>query len=198
LEDTLVHAVILRSSVAALGLVALAAIPLEQAAAKDYPVCYKTKEYEPTRLVLNISYHSKLPTTRYTGKQEVWDADGKQAYVENYKNVMAVFDGSIVTSAGGKYGYGQPKGAHLGGTSYFVRGGKGIGPSNGQQNPMFWECTSAEASPTPNTWSCTLKADNYKEGIPVTLIRLKNADKDCDVFQDTLDYGPPKPPPPKY
>ncbi len=196
------HALILRSSVAALGLVALAAIPVGQAAAKDYPVCYKTKEYEPTRLVLNVSYHSKLPTTRYTGKQEVWDADGKHAYVENYKNVMAVFDGSVVTSAGGKYGYGQPKGAHLGGTSYFVRGGTGIGPSNGQQNPMFWECTSAEASPTPNTWSCTLKADNYKAGIPVTLIRLKYADKDCDVFQDTLDYGPPKPPqppqPPKY
>lgn len=196
------HALILRSSVAALGLVALAAIPLEQAAARDYPVCYKTKEYEPTRLVLNVSYHSKLPTTRYTGKQEVWDADGKHAYVENYKNVMAVFDGSVVTSAGGKYGYGQPKGAHLGGTSYFVRGGTGIGPSNGQQNPMFWECTSAEASPTPNTWSCTLKADNFKDGVPVTLIRLKYADKDCDVFQDTLDYGPPKPPqppkPPKY
>ena len=185
-------ALTLRAGALALGFAAMAVIPFEQAAARDYPVCYKTKEYEPTRLVLNVAFHSRLPTTKYTGKQEVWDAAGKHAYTDKGKNVMAVFDGSIVTSAASRHGYAQPKGAHLGGTSYFVRGGTGIGPANGTQNPMDWECTSAEPSPTPSSWACTLKSDDYKSGIPVTLIRLKNVDKDCDVFQDT--YENPKPP----
>jgi hypothetical protein len=192
LEDMFMYPVALRTSVLALGLAAMAAIPFEQASARDFPVCYKTKEYEPTRLVLNVAFHSRLPTTKFTGKQEVWDAAGKHSYTENHKNVMAVFDGAVVTSAPTKRGYGQPKGAHLGGTSYFVRGGTGIGPQNGTQNPMDWECTSAEPSPIPSTWACTLKSDDYKSGIPVTLYRLKNADKECDVFQDTYDN--PKPP----
>lgn len=185
---------ILRASFVAFSLAGISLAPIEQAEARDYPVCYKTKEYEPTRIVLDVAFHSRLPTTRNTGRQEVWDADGKHAYTDNHKNVMAVFDGSIVTSAASRHHNAQPKGAHLGGTSYFVRGSGGIGPSNGQPFPIFWECTSAESSPIPRTWYCTIRSENFnKNGLPVTLIRLRHPDKECDVFQDTYDNPPPPP-----
>jgi len=74
----------------------------------DSTVCYRNKaDYnDSTRIVLNVKFHSWL-----TGRQAVYEADGKHAFVENYKNRMAVFDGAVVTSRGLKY---QPPGAHLG------------------------------------------------------------------------------------
>ena len=85
-----------------------------QADSRDQRVCYADTDHPPTRIVLDVKFHSRLPTTYYGGRQSVYDADGKHAYTEGYppENRMAVFDGSIVTSSGSSY---QPRGAHLGG-----------------------------------------------------------------------------------
>jgi hypothetical protein len=153
------------------------------AQSSDRRVCYADVDHPPTRIVLNVKFHSRLPTTRNGGRQDVWDADGKHAYTEGYppKNRMAVFDGAVVTSSGGSS---QPPGAHLGGTSYFVRGG--AGPKGGQSSPIFWECTSDDWDPTPVTWYCTIFSDNFKT-LSATLKKVP-VTKDCDVFQDTKDY----------
>jgi hypothetical protein len=170
---------------------------------RDVPVCYKTKEYNNdfTRLVLDIKYHSRLPTTRAGGRQDVWDADGKHANTEKDpsgkpKNIMAVFDGAIVTSSGSKSGtYSQLPGSHLGGTSYFVRGGSGLGPKGGTQYPIYWECTSDEYSPAPKIFYCSIQSQGFGgTTMAATLEKLAAPDAYCDVFQDTKDsYPPPKP-----
>jgi len=143
-------------------------------------ICYADTEHSPTRLVLDVKFHSRLPTSKEGGRQAVWDADGKHAYTEGTQNRMAVFDGAIVTSSGGRS---QLPGAHLGGTSYFVRGAPGKGPQGGQADPVFWECTSDEPSPVPNTWLCTIRAESIKT-TSATLQKTK-VTKECDVFQDT-------------
>jgi hypothetical protein len=169
----------------AFGLLALPFAATNEAAAQspDVQVCYVVKEYPPTRLVLNIKYHSRLPTTFAGGNQATWDADGKHAYTASGKNLMAVFDGAVVTSTGTRW---QPRGSHLGGTSYFVRGGGGIGPSGGQQYPIFWECTSDEWRAAPDTFYCTIQSQAFARPLPATLEKSR-VTRECDVFQDTED-----------
>jgi len=219
-EDTSVQPVIHRASAIALSLTALVAAPFSQAAAAtDFPVCYKVVDrddnkaynpgyYSPERLVLDVAFHSYLKTTRSNGRQTVYDADGKHTYWEggsghnsnsDAHTVMAVFDGAIVTS---NYSWKQPKGAHLGGTSYFVRDPeeRGYGPEGGPyDSPIHWECTSKQAQATPDTWRCTISyqtfGDDHNSGQyeyrGVYLKKVKhNRDEKCDIFQDTDDYYP--------
>ena len=153
----------------------------------DSTVCYRNKaDYnDSTRIVLNVKFHSWL-----TGRQAVYEADGKHAFVENYKNRMAVFDGAVVTSRGLKY---QPPGAHLGGESYWVRGAYPPAAQGGPTTPIEWDCTSAEYSATPQIWYCTITGGTGKpDPIAYTLERLPYPDQYCDTFQDTVDYTPPK------
>jgi hypothetical protein len=189
-------AVILRTSAVVLALVGIGLVPIEQAAAAS--VCYKMKEYPEGRLVLDVKKHSNLATTKWGGKQEVWEADGKHINSKPPKQ-MAVFDGSVVTSSGTakRYGaYGQVPGAHLGGTSYFVRGPAGLGPKVGQASPMFWECTSKQASATPNSWGCSVSSGSNPV-IGVTLEKLRHPDMACDIFEDTVAHQPKPPKDPK-
>ncbi|WP_157505473.1 hypothetical protein [Geminicoccus roseus] len=183
--------------------------PLAAQSFPDYPVCYKVIErnenaayhpgyYAPDRLVLDVLFHSKLRTTGWGGNQNVYDADGKHTYWRGRSgqnlhgqaiNVMAVFDGSIVTSSGGRK---QPHGAHLGGTSYFVRDNnlEHYGPGGGPYTrPIFWECTSAEHRPVPDTWSCTIVSDDHTRGVYLKKVK-HNRDQKCDIFQDTQRYYP--------
>ncbi len=209
-----------RTSIVALGLTALCVAPIGQAwATTDFPVCYKVVDqndnkahgpgyYSPERLVLDVSFHSYLKTTRSNGRQTVYDADGKHTYWEGGSGhnsgddhtVMAVFDGAIVTS---NYSWKQPRGSHLGGTSYFVRDPNehGYGPEGGPYySPIHWECTSRQVHATPDTWSCTIAyqtfgSNNSNSGSyeyrGVYLKRVKhNRDEKCDIFQDTADYFP--------
>lgn len=153
----------------------------------DRSVCYRNKDKydDTTRIVLNVKFHSWLSRS-----QAVFEADGKHSFVDYGKNRMAVFDGAVVTSRGAPY---QPKGAHLGGESYWVRGAYPPAPQGGPRNPIEWDCTSADYTATPDVWYCTITYD-YKN-IPFNLERLPYPDKFCDVFQDTFDYPPPPPPP---
>jgi len=149
-------------------------------------VCYKTREFEPTRLVLDVKFHSQLATNRSGGRQAVWDALGKHAYTESGKNRMAVVDGAVVVSSGSKS---QPQGAHMGLTSLFVRGGGQ--PIGGQPRPIFWDCTSNEVTATPFTWYCSAVLENDPgTTLSVTLDQLSAPDAACDVFQDTQDFPP--------
>jgi hypothetical protein len=203
------------------GLAAFSVAPLNQAmATTDYPVCYKVVDrddnkaygqgyYSPERLVLDVSFHSHLKTTRSNGRQTVYDADGKHTYWaggsghnanSSDHTVMAAFDGTVVTS---NYAWKQPKGSHLGGTSYFVRDPHhdAYGPEGGPYySPIHWECTSREARPDPDTWRCTITYQPYisnnsnvgsYEYKGVYLKKVKyNRDEKCDIFQDTEDYIP--------
>ena len=110
------------------------------AAPADYAVCYRNKADDTgkARIVLDVKFHSWL-----TGRQAVYEADGKHAFLQDGKNRMAVFDGAVVTSRGSKY---QPPGAHLGGESDWVRADLKDGPLS----PIEWDCTSAEYNPTPS------------------------------------------------
>jgi len=216
-----VQPTIYKSSVIALGLAAFSVAPINQAAATtDNPVCYKVVDrndnnayhpgyYSPERLVLDVSFHSYLKTTRSSGRQTVYDADGKHTYWEggsghDFNNsehtVMAVFDGAIVTS---DYSWRQPKGSHLGGTSYFVRDPRhdGYGPEGGPYySPIHWECTSQVVHPTPDTWSCTISYQSFEgnnnggssyvyKGVYLKKVK-HNRDEKCDIFQDTRNYTP--------
>jgi hypothetical protein len=159
---------------------------------------YNRGYWAPDRLVLDILFHSRLKTTR-GNTQSVYDADGKHTYWEggaghDYNdedfNVMAVFDGAIVVSEAARK---QPRGSHLGGTSYFVRHGDGFGPSGRPYTrPIFWECTSNESRRAPDTWRCTITTEDqtgYK-GVYLKKVRY-NQDEKCDIFQDTQRYQPP-------
>jgi len=195
----------------ALGAAALCLVPDGDASAQSASsesVCYKVVEqnhnqaynpgyYSPERLSLDILFHSRLKTTS-GNVQTVYDADGKHTYWEGGSghdydeddyNVMAVFDGAIVVASQTRK---QPRGAHLGGTSYFVRDGGGYGPGGGPYaKPLFWECTSDEARRAPDTWRCTITTgdDDYRG---VYLKKVKhNRDEKCDIFQDTQRYQPP-------
>jgi len=175
------HAKTLSAIVLALGVPAALTAGPAIAAPKDRAVCYQNYNdpYDTTRIVLNVKFHSWL-----TAKQAVFEADGKHAFLKDKYNRMAVFDGAVVTSSG--YGY-QPKGAHLGGESYWVRSASDGAPTT----PIEWDCTSAEYSATPNTWYCT-RAGGASG--PYTLKRVAYPDRDklCDTFQDTLtDYPAP-------
>ena len=161
-----------------------ASLAAERVAAQsyDYPVCYRNKDKydDTTRIVLNVKFHSRL-----TGRQAVYEADGKHSFIEYGKNRMAVFDGAVVTSRGSSY---QPKGAHLGCESYLGRGAYPPAPQGGPRNPIEWDCTSADYSSTPDVWYCTISFDG--KNIPYNLERLSYPDKLCDVFQDTYEYPP--------
>jgi hypothetical protein len=199
------------AGILALGVAAFSLAAIDKAsaqAASSESVCYKVVEdndnraynqgyYAPERLVLDILFHSRLKTTR-NNVQTVYDADGKHTYWEGGAghdfddedfNVAAVFDGSIIVSSQVRK---QPRGAHLGGTSYFVRHEDGFGPSDGPYTrPIFWECTSNEARRAPDTWRCTITtgAADYKG---VYLKKVKHdRDEKCDIFQDTQRYQPP-------
>jgi hypothetical protein len=158
------------------------------AADRDVQVCYRDEINKETRLVLDVKFHSKLDTYDRRLKQRVWDADGKHTFSTDggKTSYMAVFDGAVVTSSGS---YKVPKGSHLGGTSYFVRDPKGLGPQGGTTHPIDWECTSAEESPAPREWLCTVRADNFHpqeaDFVPSKLKRLDYPDELCDAFQDT-------------
>jgi hypothetical protein len=152
-------------------------------------VCYEVKEAKETRLFLDIKFHSSLIKKPYSksGRQDVYDADGKHAYSStDYKTAhMAVFDGAIVTSTGSQYPYAQA-GAHLGGTSYFVR-------APGQHGtPIFWDCTSAEVSATPNTFACLATSPGTFSNTALTLSKVKYPDKDrvCHFFEDGEEKKP--------
>jgi hypothetical protein len=150
------------------------------AAPKDRPVCYQNYNdpYDSTRIVLDVKFHSKI-----TAKQAVYEADGKHALLINNYNRMAVFDGAVVTSSG--YGY-QPKGAHLGGESYWVRSASDGAPTT----PIAWDCSSPGANATPDVWYCSLAGGASG---PYTLKRVAYPDQDrlCDTFQDTSTNYPP-------
>jgi len=148
----------------------------------DNSVCYRNKEdySNTTRIVLDVKFHSRL-----TGNQAVYEADGKHAFLDNYKNRMAVFDGAVVTSRGSKY---QPPGAHLGGESYWVRTSDSKA-QGGPPTPIEWDCTSAEYSPTPYIWYCTITGGAGTQNF--NLERLKYPDPYCDTFQDTVEYTAP-------
>ncbi|MGE3290060.1 MAG: hypothetical protein AB7I59_24450 [Geminicoccaceae bacterium] len=166
--------------------VSLAAGPAA-AAPYDQPVCYKNKDKydDTTRIVLNVKKFSRL-----TAGQTVYEADGKHSYKDGNYNRMAVFDGAVVTSLGF---FGQPKGAHLGGESYWGRPG-------GPNQPIAWDCSSEQISSTPYVWYCTITgAANQTYNLVQT---DPNKDYLCNVFQDGDSHyvppPPPPPPPPKY
>jgi len=175
-----------KAIVIAHGLAAMAF--LSAGAASANPVCYADTDHEPTRIVLDVKLHSKLDKF---GKQKVYEADGKHAYTEgDYPKQprMAVFDGAIVTSSNRYW----PTGAHLGGTSYFVRFGSGHGPKGGQPYSIDWDCTTYEVSATPREWKCNIHSQNFGF-LNATLKKVYGYDPACDVFQDTVDYpAPPK------
>ena len=102
------------------------------------PVCYRYLDNysDSTRIVLDVK-----PTSRLTARQVVFEADGKHSFLDAGKNRMAVFDGAVVTSRGTAY---QPKGAHLGGESYWVRGANPKAAQGGPASPIVWDCTTAE------------------------------------------------------
>ena len=68
--------------------------------AGDKAVCYKIGDqnyhYGTARLVLDVKRHSDLTTIG--PKQTVYDALGKDSFVENYKEYMAVAHGAVVVS----------------------------------------------------------------------------------------------------
>jgi hypothetical protein len=147
---------------------------------RDRPVCYMPVGDSPekTRIVLNVKLHSSLGYG-----QAVYEADGKHSFVKDYKyNRMAVFDGAVVTSRGA---YGQPKGAHLGGETYWVRDASDGAPTS----PVEWDCTSAEYSATPSIWYCKIAGARSGD---YNLQRLDYPDRYCNVFQDTYSEYPTK------
>lgn len=141
-------------------------------------ICYEVKEAKETRIVLDVKFHSNL----IKGSQAVYDADGKHAYGSYGSKTahMAVFDGAIVTSKGGQY---AQKGAHLGGTSYFVRGAGEHG------TPIFWDCTSGEWSPTPHSFACLATSPGSFSNTTLTLTQVYNSRNDrlCQFFEDGKD-----------
>jgi hypothetical protein len=150
------------------------------AQSRDDAVCYKKRDggSDTTRIVLDVKRHSRL-----TAGQVVYEADGKHAFKESGKNRMAVFDGAVVTSRGD---YDQPRGAHLGGESYWVRGAPAPAPQGGPSSPIEWDCTSDEYSATPRVWYCTITGGVATQGY--NLERIDYRDYGCDVFQDTREY----------
>lgn len=185
---------VIKSAAVGFGMAALSlawAGAAEAQSLRDRQVCYKTAEYDNgyTRVVLNVKFHSYLPTSsKYSAPQSVWEADGKHAYLEGNKNRMAVVDGAVVVSKGDSY---QPKGAHLGLESIWVRGArtdKHLAPEGGPPKPIDWDCTSSDANPTPKIWYCSILTQQDGKVLPATLERLNKPDQYCDVFQDTQDY----------
>src|SRR5690242_18840082 len=99
------HRTPFRLATAALGLAALAATTTSAALAdgrggREQRACYATKEFGDTRLALDVTFHSKLPTSRSGGFHATWDVAGKHGFVDGAnKNHMAAVDGTVVTSS---------------------------------------------------------------------------------------------------
>ena len=176
-------------SALALAVAAPALTSTSNAWAADRAICYASKEFGTTRVVLDVKKHSNLTT--YGSKQTVYGALGKHSYVEYspyYKEYMAVVHGAVVVA---KKSRGYPvkeSGAHMGLISEWVRG-----PGYGNPNPINWDCTSSEESSTPYSWSCSLLVDGK---VQYGTLYQVYGDPLCGAFQDGSAHPPAPPPPP--
>jgi hypothetical protein len=179
-------------SALALAVATPALLPASPAhAAKDQAVCYKV-DSSNDRIVLDVKKHSDLTT--FGLKQTVYDALGKHTQNFGYKqsdNYMAVAHGAVVVAKKNIY---QPlfrSGAHMGLVSEWVR----TVSSPSAKRPIDWDCTSAEESATPSTWTCNAVGGTLVAGPAnaVTLYKVAYASKDpyCGIFQDGEAYAPP-------
>lgn len=108
--------------------------------------------------------------------------------------LMTTVDGTIITGKvlAGTHPADGP-GAHMGINVHFLRRIPGL--DEFAVGPLTLECTSPQASPTPATWLCNVRAEidvgyfpffeQYAFGIPVLLEKLPaNTARACSVFQD--------------
>lgn len=160
-------------------------MPINDVFAADKTICYASKEFGTTRLVLDVKKHSDLTTT--STKQVVYGALGKHSYTEGYgptyKEYMAVAHGAVVVSKTDYYNPYRETGAHLGLISEWVRA-----PGYGNPNPINWDCTSSEQSATPATWTCNVLVDGK---VLTGNLYAVYRDPLCGAFQDGSAY--PKP-----
>jgi hypothetical protein len=158
------------------------AFPLmANAQSRDEKVCYRIDDddYKDDRVVLNVKFHSDL-TFRGGFRQSVYDALGKHVDTDEDggrpETHMAVAHGAVVvTDRRGGSGRFQ-SGAHLGLEAIWVRNNK---------SSIDFDCTTEEEDPTPDTWSCMIRAENDRRSDEVDLVKVDDRrDRFCGFFED--------------
>jgi hypothetical protein len=109
--------------------------------------------------------------------------------------LMTTIDGTVITGRviSGTNPVDGP-GAHMGINMHFLRTIPGI--QEFAVGPIDLECTSPQASPTPSTWTCQIRAEfdlalyfpffqQYAFNVPIQLVKLQpNTARACSVFKD--------------
>lgn len=175
----------------ALGLIGAMAMGGNPASAQGGPpptqqsACYEWDIFpnSPIRYVArrkgNLTTRAELQEFGHP-RQRVFEAEGKGVNPCG-PNTMAVLDGGVVVARPGAELDG---GAHLGIEIYVVRGDGELGGDDFCR-PYHFDCTSPEASPTPDRWSCQSRNEfDVYHGIS-TLRRVNPLQQRlCSIFEN--------------
>jgi hypothetical protein len=163
----------------------------------DQAACYEWDKFPNERFNLNVKMHSSLSsgtsgsggtggTDSSQGQQTAYSVHGKHVIGSAF---MATVEGTVVTAGETSGTTGTTgtntgsTGAHLGLLAKWVRGD---GQTADFVRSVTVDCTSDEASSTPNTWTCESRNefDIYHGSSRLTKVD-ETQDQACNAFEDS-------------